>query len=60
MSANGSMDGVVTCKGMYPGSVSYNNIQIKGGAAGGGTYGIKRDGFDGQIEVDWKIGEEGR
>lgn len=60
MSANGSMDGVVICKGMYPGSVSYNNIQIKGGAAGGGTYGIKRDGFDGQIEVDWKIGEEGR
>lgn len=60
MSANGSMDGVVTCKGMYPGSVSYNNIQIKGGAAGGGTYGIIRDGFDGQVEVDWKIGEEGR
>lgn len=60
MSANGSMDGVVICKGMYPGSVSYDNIQIKGGAAGGGTYGIKRDGFDGQIEVDWKIGEEGR
>ena len=33
---------------------------LYGGAAGGGTYGIKRDGFDGQIEVDWKIGEEGR
>lgn len=60
MSANGTMDGIVTCKGMYPGSVSYNNIEIKGGAAGGGTYGIKRNGFDGQVEVDWKIGEEGR
>ena len=39
---------------------SYNNIKINGGAAGGGTYGIKRDGFDGQVEVDWQVGEEGK
>lgn len=60
MDASGNMDGIVTIQGMYPGSVSYNNIKIKGGAAGGGTYGIKRDGFDGQVEVDWQVGEEGK
>ncbi len=60
MDASGEMDGTVICSGMYPGKVVYNNIQIKGGAAGGGTYGIIREGFDGQVEVDWKVGEEGR
>ena len=60
MNASGNMDGIVTIQGMYPGSVSYNNIKINGGAAGGGTYGIKRDGFDGQVEVDWQVGEEGK
>ena len=60
MSANGTMDGTVVCKGMYPGKVIYDKIQIKGGAAGGGTYGIIREGFDGQVQVDWKVGEEGR
>jgi hypothetical protein len=54
------MDGTVTCSGMYPGKVIYDKIQIKSGKAGGGTYGIIRDGFDGQVEVDWKVGEEGR
>ncbi|MBR5866417.1 MAG: hypothetical protein IKZ04_00755, partial [Spirochaetaceae bacterium] len=60
MDASGTMDGTVECTGMYPGKVVYNNVQIKGGAAGGGTYGIIRDGFDGQVEIDWKVGEEGR
>lgn len=60
MDASGTMDGTVTCEGMYPGAVVYNKVQIKGGGAAGGTYGIKRDGFDGQVEVDWKIGEEGK
>ena len=60
MSANGTMDGTVVCTGMYPGKVIYDKIQIKGGAAGGGTYGIIREGFDGQVQVDWKVGEEGR
>lgn len=60
MDASGNMDGIVTIQGMYPGSISYNNIKIKGGGAAGGSYGIKREGFDGQIEVDWKVGEEGK
>ena len=60
MSANGTMDGTVVCSGMYPGKVIYDKIEIKGGAAGGGTYGIIREGFDGQVQVDWKVGEEGR
>lgn len=60
MDASGTMDGTVVCSGMYPGKVIYDKIQIKGGAAGGGTYGIIREGFDGQVQVDWKVGEEGR
>lgn len=60
MSANGTMDGTVVCDGMYPGKVIYDKIEIKGGAAGGGSYGIIRTGFDGQVQVDWKVGEEGR
>ena len=60
MSANGTMDGTVVCSGMYPGKVVYDKIEIKGGGAGGGTYGIIREGFSGQVEVDWKVGEEGR
>lgn len=58
MSANGNMHESVTCTGMYPGAVRYNNLQIKGGAAGGGTYGITRTGFPGIKEVSWTIGEE--
>ena len=71
MSANGKMNGTVTCthstennliQGMYPGEAVYNNLQIKGGAAGGGTYGVTtRDLKGNQInkgEVDWKVGEE--
>ena len=71
MSANGTMNGTVTCthstennliQGMYPGEAVYNNLQIKGGAAGGGTYGVTtRDLKGNQInkgEVDWKVGEE--
>lgn len=57
MSANGSMSGTVVCKGMYPGKVYYNNIEIKGGSAGGGTYGIEPEGFS-RSEISWTIGEE--
>ncbi|MGN0740493.1 MAG: fibronectin type III domain-containing protein [Treponema sp.] len=60
MDASGSMDGTVDCKGMYPGSVNYNSLKIKGGAAGGGSYVISRSGFAGSINVDWKVGEEGK
>ena len=59
MSANGTMDGTVVCSGMYPGEVIYNNVQIKGGAAGGGTYGVIRYGIDSNaIQVDWKAGDK--
>lgn len=60
MDASGTMDGTVICTGMYPGSVGYDALKIKGGAAGGGTYAIKRNGFNNVINVDWKIGEEGK
>lgn len=60
MSANGHMIGTVTCTGMYPGTVCYDNLQIKGGAAGGGTYGIERVGFPNKIEVSYLIGNEGK
>ena len=54
MSSNGNMDGTVTCTGMYPGKVSYDGIQIKGGAAGGGTYGVQPDGFP-RVEVLYSV-----
>jgi len=54
MSSNGTMDGTVTCTGMYPGSVRYNNIQIKGGGAGGGTYGVQPEGFP-NVEVVYTV-----
>lgn len=55
--------------GMYPGYVIYNNLQIKGGAAGGGYYLVQTYELDrvskstGTIvipenKVDWLIGEE--
>lgn len=65
MSANGNMHGHPICTGMYPGDVEYGNLQIKSGAAGGGTYGVQTKDLNGNIifnktEVDWKVGEEGR
>lgn len=53
-SANGNMDGTINCTGMYPGSVSYDGIEIKGGDAGGGTYGVKPAGFE-KKDVSWTI-----
>ncbi|WP_407426995.1 hypothetical protein [Treponema sp.] len=57
MSANGSMDGTVTCEGMYPGTVGYDNIKIAGGGAGGGYYVITPEGFS-SGNVSWTVGEE--
>lgn len=54
---SGSMDGTVTCKGMYPGAVGYDGIKIKGGAAGGGYYKISREGFPDE-NISWTVGEE--
>ncbi len=72
MDTNGTMDGTVTVQGMYPGSVVYDNIKIKGGAAGGGTYGVTRNlslyKDDGSmdagktenitVQADWTWGEK--
>lgn len=57
MDASGTMDGTMVCTGMYNGKVGYDNIKIKGGAAGGGYYVITRDGFPSE-NVDWTVGEE--
>ncbi|GHV71389.1 hypothetical protein AGMMS49928_22920 [Spirochaetia bacterium] len=57
MSSNGSMDGNVRCEGMYPGSVYYDRIEINGGAAGGGTYGILPDVFS-RAEISWTVGNQ--
>ncbi len=57
MDSSGSMDGTIVCTGMYPGKIYYDKIDIKGGNAGGGTYGIQPDGFLRQ-EVSWELGDE--
>lgn len=57
LAKNGVMKGTVNCRGMYPGRVIYNNIQIKGGAAGGGYYLITREGFA-EEKVSWTVGNE--
>jgi hypothetical protein len=54
MSSNGDMDGTMNCTGMYPGRVWYDKIQIKGGAAGGGTYGVQPDGFT-RMELPFSV-----
>lgn len=72
MDTNGTMDGTVTVQGMYPGSVVYDGIKIKGGSAGGGTYGVTRNlavyKDDGSVDAgktekitvqaDWTWGEK--
>lgn len=65
MDTNGTMDGTVTIQGMYEGKVRYDNIKIKGGAAGGGTYGVWRKNIDPgsdsnptYVEADWLYGEK--
>jgi len=65
MSGNGNMSGTVVVLGMYPAEAYYNTLQIKGGAAGGGGYGVLTKDLNGNtiLEkelVDWKVGEEGR
>ncbi len=78
-SKNGSMANTVHCyhykpynglfQGMYPGYAIYDNIEIKGGAAGGGYYLVQTYELDHTSEnsgtiiqkeskVDWTIGEE--
>lgn len=63
MSANGNMHEKVVCTGMYPGYAIYNNLQIKGGAAGGGYYLVETYDLNNKVliaedQVDWKVGEQ--
>lgn len=63
MSANGTMHEKVNCTGMYPGYAIYDNLQIKGGAAGGGYYLVETYDLNGKVnlpegKVDWTVGEE--
>lgn len=60
MDASGTMDGTVVCsdEGMYPGTLIYDNVEIKGGSAGGGYYLITPKGFP-EGEVDYTVGNEG-
>lgn len=53
----GTMNGTVTCTGMYPGAVGYDDIKIVSQACGGGTYKISRQGFP-DVSVDWTVGED--
>lgn len=57
MDASGTMDGTVTCTGMYPGTVGYDNIKIIGGAANGGYYVIHPEGIDAG-NVSYTVGNE--
>lgn len=65
MSANGNMDGTNTAhqSGMYPGYAKYDNLEIKGGGAGGGGYIVCTKDKNGNVilpegNVDWTVGEE--
>ena len=65
MSANGNMDGKTTAatSGMYPGYAVYDNLEIKGGSAGGGYYTVCTKDKEGNTvladgNVDWTVGEE--
>ena len=58
MSMSGNMLGTVICKGMYPGSVKYDNIEISGGNANKGYYELIREGIDGgMLNVSWLAGQ---
>jgi len=54
LNQSGSMKGTVTCTGMYPGKIYYDKIEIKGGGAAGGTYGVEPDG-GGRKEIGYTI-----
>lgn len=65
LSKNGHMKKSVEVTGMYKGTVVYNNVEIKSGAAGGGYYLATTKDLSGavvedSVQIDWKIGEEGK
>jgi hypothetical protein len=57
INSNGAMDGTMTVTGMYKGTVKYDKIEIKGGAAGGGYYIVEPEGFP-PANVDWTEGNK--
>lgn len=52
ISANGNMFGTMIVSGMYPGTIVYDNMDIKKGNAGGGYYIIEQEGFE-RGTLDW-------
>lgn len=52
MVANGSFAGKITVTGTHPGTVYYENVTMKSGAAAGGTYGVELPGSN-RTEVDY-------
>ena len=52
MGMNGTMDGLLTVRGMYNAQIDYSKVQIKKGKAGGGTYGIIPKGAP-RKEIDY-------
>lgn len=60
---SGHMNGTVKCTGMYPGWAFYDKVEINGGSAGGGTYGVTTFDLENNVvlengEISWLIGEE--
>lgn len=54
MLANGSFDGTITVKGTRPGTVYYDKVTMKSGAAAGGTYGVELpDGKRTEVDYSW-------
>lgn len=53
MSQNGTFEGVITVTGNNPGKVYYENLILKDGAPGDGTYGIEQEGLD-RKEISYK------
>lgn len=59
MSANGTMNGIVTVTGMYRGTVNYGGIKIVSGAAGGGHYAVTVMDDDGATIVSGNVTYKG-
>lgn len=69
MSSNGMMSDTVVINGMYPARVNYDDLEVKGGNAGGGCYHIQlydssvsdsynvKDGTGGLTKSNWNSAE---
>lgn len=52
MKANGTLEGIVTVSGEHNGKIYHENIILKNGTAGGGTYGVQLSGKE-RKEIDF-------